>query len=1366
MLHTTKEVADHEDVSGFLEKSLFSNKLKNTVFGFFGQLFEVKYSTKIRIKQQLLYEITINIIITLQLTSLTWYPNLEVEDWKSYIIFWQGIGIISYDQVCATFGVMDFCFYGTISLIGACVLSFATFGTYVYLGKKAPELVIIIPRKIALMLSTVCLIPSSMICLMITKYSLINANYIEEYDGKTSSGSLNYGIYGAVFALFCIIILFPIILLSEAFTCDIKHSHARKNIKARSSAELDIQRRCFYMFMSVLYVSFGSKHTIIHQIIALVFALYLLYKCNVYMQFYNYLENSIQACKMASISSTLIVFIFGQIMNNALIIVIFNLFVQPLMMLFCVHIVIVNYKKLQHNQKISENQFEFECKIRHLLTDKKLEDKLSVLKLFKKYSKCSHFQKNKLFVIWEFNFCLSILKNERLARIKLSKIGHFESSFEGDIQEWRVFCWLVQRKCHSFPDTIYLEYLKEFAIIKRQDERLCDFLIELQEEFSLKIPRVRKLEFIVGKACCSIENVNKGYKNLIEKYKNVEAYENYISFLQNIMSNHEDADKINKKKNGLEVTIQRNENQNLENYGKNLAIILVTCADNSFGKIVYINDKAMNILGITLNHALDSPIWNFIPQPYDQLHEKWMKNFLHSSNTIEVYNDWLFLQDYKGFLIECNIMIKATAFHNSAYYLISFEQVAAKREMALITELGIIIGHTEHFSSTILHSEANLKCKHILKFLPGFDMQKANEPINLKIKDQDRLIVYIQKMLKSTKLHIIFIINDEAEIKKIKENDNKQQIFHSETNEFENKNFEMIKFQYQFDKIFDGNKRSYLNESSTLDLSPALNENSFYGDASSSTFSILKIKQSQDLALQTKKKLRILQLIFFLLIISAISSMAAILVYVTSDIPLSTSPTIFTHLGELLYDLGLLADFSSALDIEIQANSQSLDTQKLENTILSLINIQNSIISDFDDRKYCSAYDIATDHKIPLWNFEEKKPKISDENIYNMIGEFIYHGQNMISDVKSNKGNYKEHAKFLVINGLGLAYKYTENAIKDIEECEIDKIKMIGLNVVLFLTAGVIATSIWVGVIFWFIVLMSRNYDKFWNFLLNNAQFSLLLLKSAVIDRLLTIHGIEYKNDENISRNFYKIKRRVATKIYIKYTIRLLIFFAITLNYYLLVQLYLYPICETSLINRPKLLNNFNLRRSLLSRVSIFAREKSSFYLKETFPTIYDFADPKIMLNKTAASLFDKNDELRQKEFSNLMSKELRDEIYEQIKGTSMLSFGSFTSIEIAKYDLYDIANKNYVSKEEMEELSYHITCIENQINLEYQMANHDSKSIIDSQVNVIIYASVFYSVALLVLFCFYYFPSINSEIKQLNLYSILPSILQIGSDL
>ncbi|CAG9317070.1 unnamed protein product [Blepharisma stoltei] len=1381
-----------KDLHTFLSQSLFSSKFKNYFYGFFCQLFKVKYNRKTKPSAQLSYEILINVVFTLQITSLAWYPNMNVSGWSSYIFLWKLFGWASYDSICANLGVMDFCFYGTVSLLAMCLVSFTVFGFFIYIKKDPPIYISIWPRKIAMLLTTVCLVPSAMILLMIGKYSIISANMIEEYDGLSSS-ILDFGFQGIFLSLIGLAVLISINLYCEYFSCDIQHSHPEKNLKSRSCSLIDMQKRLFYILACISFSTFVNSEAIYHQSILFSFSLFLSYKSITILQYFNELENIIEACKLSVISFTMLFFIFGELLDSASIVIVFTIFLQPIIFLLIMRLARRNYTKLKDSKECPKNQFEFERKFRHLLTDKDHEDKFWILDLFKTFWKANKFQKDKLFVIWEFNYCLSIVKDERLARVKLSKIGNAKTSFEGEIQEWRLFTWLVKKKCKAFPETSYLEFLKEFSRIRTQDEELCYLLIELQAEISLKSPRIDKIINLSKRTTNYLINISEDLKNLCDKYKNVEGYELYGSFLENISSNHEEAEKMIRKKNGLEYYNKQNNTRKIENYGKDVPILLVSCNDNN---IMYLNEKASRLFKTSIGNVLGTSLLNFIPQPFDVCHMTNIKDFVLDSSTIELPSHKnLFFKNIQGYLFECNFLFKLTAFHNCAYFLISFEQRKATREIALISDDGFIMGHSELFPFYIGSKSKFLKGQTLSSLVPILDTDKMRdyEPWLMPFNGGEIAFINTKKEINSTTIHNFIILHDDQEIKNWKEGTDHDQFTHfadqDMTLDFDKSQIEEgrkdIQVQFlsvsnisllprpSFETEVYTNEELQIKDISTRrqnEPSPR-NEDKKSGteDFSKSSVGSKFSKQAQNLLSESKRKIRILQIVLFIVMSSFIVVVGAILGYMITDISYTTSLSSFKNLGQLLYDLGLSADSVRVIDnlkminmTDEQLNNAVTDFQIL---ISDLESIQGTIFKDFDQWSYCSVSKIVKNPLIPLIYFDTFDPIVKYSNLYDAISELILNCKGMVSAVSDND-SYLKYIRFVLVNGSGYLFERVNSTMNGIVDCETERVKMTGIYINALLIFGFLALGVLVLVIIGYIIFVSRKQDEFWNFILNNAQWALVKLKSSAVDRLILVHGIDYSKDLNMEISGNRIKRKVKTSVYVQYSWRLMVFFIIAASYYLLISLYLYPKCENFMINRPKLLSNFNIRRSTLRKLSMLSRETYSHYFQKKVPQYFQYANGWTSVNMASIILRFKNKELRESDLKKLMSKELRERIYNKVDSDkSILDYGTEAAINAIIGDCENQGYYEFIPPSKILAVLDEVVAIQNEISQEFLLADRDSKNLINNELDSIINVTVAYSISLIILYTFYYLPYFNGQIKQLNRFLILPEILPMDSN-
>ncbi|CAG9317110.1 unnamed protein product [Blepharisma stoltei] len=648
-----------------------------------------------------------------------------------------------------------------------------------------------------------------------------------------------------------------------------------KNIKAKSSTSLDLQRQSFFIFMCASYVCFDSKYAIYHQLICFLLSFLLEIKTIWSLQYFNCIENTIQACKMGSISLTLLIFIFGELLDNSLLILVFTLIFQPILLFYLIFYTLKSYKNTKDYDNSSRNQFDFERKYRLLLINPNPDNKYQILKLFDKQWKMIHFKKNKLFVIWEFNFCIYILNDERLARVKLTKLALCENSFEGNFQEWKVLNWLKNSEGREFPEIKYLEFLQKFGKLKERDEELCYLIIKLQTEFASRAPRIRWLEKLSTKTAKIMQKVNEGYKIDTEKYKNTETVSLYASFLKNILKNYNDSILLEKKRSQIDYTLRKD--YYLEKYGSQIGILLISCEQNSFGNIIYLNDMASEILKLSMNEICGNSIFSFIPSSYRISHEKLMKKFVNDSKSVQIpCHNYLFFESQYGFLIECDALIKLTAFYNNCFYLISFNQKQAPRQFALISEEGIIIGHSELFSNCLGCNFQCIKNKNISEIFPFIGMNKLTEnlPWVETIKGKDIGLIYIKKIIREEILNVLYVIDNESEIKKIENfNDscNVKISFTFEQNEdcpqineipHENKS-EAKKLQILFENV---EETSHIECDTDFTQQNQIFSDNKICNPSSLTRSSIYLEQLKNLIFKSKQKIATLKCVLFIVV--------------------------------------------------------------------------------------------------------------------------------------------------------------------------------------------------------------------------------------------------------------------------------------------------------------------------------------------------------------------------------------------------------------------------------------------------------------------------------------------------------------------
>lgn len=741
-----------------------SENLKLNLCEVFLKLFPSKYSSKTSRKHQVVYEITINAIISCQIVALFWYDNMPITNWNTYSPFWEFFSYANVDNFCSEFGIFNICFITISSL-----LFFSGFLLFLImlmksLNKKMPKAFKRIFTRITSLVSTLFLLPTLNILLIIFKYSSTDQQEMREYKDMDEN-YLNYGSFWGYVSIFLLIYVILLAILYELCTCDMQHTRYHKNIKARSNSKLDLWNIFFMTILKILHVLFDSDYIAYYYSILLVFSIYLIIKTMKYLPYYDVVENSIIICKFSFISTVLFSFLLGYYMGDAGIITILSIFLTPLVMFIILKYLNNSHLKMNNRETYSSNQYSFEHTLRHILLDKGNENTVFVINKFSDcYEKQLNFKKNKLFAVWEINFCLKVIKDEGLARLKSVKLSHLESSLEGIFQESKIKHILRSKNSKINSEITYFEYLSGLENVKIEDEEICTCILDLWTEILGQSPNMEKVFNKVTRISLLADSIKKSYESLIAKNKFRGVFDLYVSFLDSVLCDSNYASQVYKKslsiptfKSGISME------KRLNDYDESVGIILISASNSSFGSISFINEKACSFLKITSLAAIGIDFSSFIPSPYSLLHNEKMKIFcVNCHSTILNKPSVLFLQNLDGTLIECSMQVKLTEFQNDAYFIVSFVPIYLERELILLSELGEVFGYSGRIPSIlgVDHQVKGLFMSDLVvglyvNLMPLFEIWKI-EILNKKIG-----FIHGTKKIKSTTLHYLIVITDE-----------------------------------------------------------------------------------------------------------------------------------------------------------------------------------------------------------------------------------------------------------------------------------------------------------------------------------------------------------------------------------------------------------------------------------------------------------------------------------------------------------------------------------------------------------------------------------------------------------------------------
>ncbi|CAG9315739.1 unnamed protein product [Blepharisma stoltei] len=1370
----TQEIETFENTT----KIPLREKLKLAIFSYLGVLFKVKYQGSIEVKTQIFIEVIISVIISLQLIFFAWFPSMGISGWNSCSGLWIIAGYFNFDSICGNNGWINYCFYGTISAILLCLGCLILIAFFQYFKHDIPILIVNFTRWIVSGLTTILFIPSNSILFVVFKYSTFDIGVITEYTGNASSDSINYGAFGAFLSILFVILLMSIAIINEILTSDIKHHTASRNIRSKASSSLIIHGYYLSALSVFCYTIVGVD--LIFEFRLVLFLHMVAIFINIYKNLpcYNYIGNVMHGCKLLSVAWVMIVFDFGTLLDDALMITILNIILQPVI-LTCTALLIRSRALSFKTKEIQVlNQYDFELKMRHILGNKSYENKIDIVHQFSFYQNNYSFSFDRLFIVWQTNYCFHIVKDESLARVKLSKIKEYSWSLEGEIQEWRIYQDFDKNKNSTPQELKFLEYLLDLNKIKIRDERLCYILFGTVNEITSRSSNVNALYKKISILSDSINDLDSLYKKITTNCKHAYAYELYASFLQTIMQNSDQANLMRRRKETVKsIDPFLDEEKRLAMYDEDNGMILISLNSESFGSIFYINEKAAKLLETTITDGLEAYLSDFIPEPFNINHNERIKKFLKNCDNVNIGLPMdFFLMSRKGYLVECNMFARLAAFKDSIYILLSLRPKKFHREMAFISEEGFIYNHTQEFAVHLGYNLSSVKGQFLSNLIPHLDLSSIPpfKIISVILKKKEIFLVYSARQWRNSKFFEILLIEDDEEINLWKSGYHPEKC-DSDSQDTSSEEMENYKNEHNTLRInetqnsicfevgvplFKTEPKKRLDETgiNNIDNKNSPNDERIDSNPQTSSQSVSTKHFVRRVIQEYEKAINIFQKILFIMIIAIAGTNIGILIYIYKEVDHTASLQIFENGGQMVYDLSSIADTLISFEYHVQRNeSAENEIEDLTLILGGLLVIQNKLLKELSDWDYCPASKIVTESEIPVWMISPS-PFLVKSNLYDVISLFITYTTKFLEKASKSE-SYSDELKFLQINSLTFTYQYTISALNALTLCESNRIYEQGLwvSVMTFISIGILMLCL-AGLI-WYIWSLNNKNNSAWNAVKRESHLAYVEFVQACIDRLLLIH-----NNDDLSFEDIKIQnksknniKKLNTRIYLRFYKTLSVFLFLSFVFYMIIEFWLYSDCKVYMNNRPKLLENFGARLILTTRMSFFAKECHIPNLIENFESSYDFQNLLSEIYDAADQLKQINERISDNSMQDLISDELKVRLYEHTNSNkNILKYGTVTAIEIIIYESYNVATSE---KQALDINTYedYIKSIEKDIMTDFLLSNRDSKNKITHQLDLIFIVTIFYSSISVLMYFIYYWPFLNSEklkMQKLQLFS------------
>ncbi|CAG9323517.1 unnamed protein product [Blepharisma stoltei] len=1294
-----------------------------------------------------------------------WYPTINISNWEAYSPFWNAIGFSSIDFICASVNNgLSFCFYGSIVFVFSMTISLIALTFFCYIKKKIHPTFISIPRKIILISTNIGHIPIMMILILWVKFSTNQDSISDNYPyAAKSSGSLNFKESLQGLGISSIIIFNLILIAGEIFSTETRHSNFEKNIVARTKSFPDVLGCicnsvfvCIFTFIEKKFWIYGLYlFAIIYFIIGLMFYIELPY--------YNSISNYIKVARYFMCSFTACSFILGMYMNNAQVIFLMALVINPLLTLISLYF--LNRRISNLIIKVPRNQFSFELKIRNQLITPNFENKQEIIKKFSACFSDKNFKLGKLLGIWEAYYCADVLKDVRLATIKLARVHEINSNIEEFYQEFICRKNLKVEGFIMYEDTAFLKYLKNMNKAKNDDKEMLFDILNFSDEISLRMPNVDRIQEYSKAISYKMKFLKKKYSKLVLSFPNmIISRRLYGSFLRDIMS-EKDHNYLMFINNGTaqQSPVKLNDISKINTFDEMHGILWTSAEKTSFGDIIYVNEIFAQILGYQMSDLLDSSLNALIPFPFLESHNRVMKKYIESCIDLEVkVPTSLFMKNKADLLVECTIRSRFIALGSYRFFLSSISQIDTSRECALLAEDYTIYNYTSNFISWLNTPHESIKNCNITEYIPEYGKIAKTPfvPYIVTIHGKKVAIVHEVRKFTTLNMNIALIISDAEEISVWTQGVHEDQtVYHCGGERTNSKLTEALSTEIYGKKDIEEELKaaSELTSKSANKYKSKLSDIEERSAGASSTlskfFRNLKAGSQHNLINQSILAIKIFGWVVFWTIVAIIIASTVQLIYSSQEIYAASSINTISDLGQVLYTLANIAINARLSDWSMRVKSSNIDynLRIVSDSLDQLKDAESSLLENSGDWAYCSSTNLINIQVIPTWIYINNDTMVlSKVNLIDGIQEFVKHGVHYLSvayDLDAHLGDLY----FLVSNGIGGFYGYLNQTFDSLVDCEIQKVNALNQNIYILYAFDMMVLIIGLIVLTFFGIRLNKMQNKLWTFLIELSQLVVQNIRENCINRLYEVHGYDAMQikPEIVFKKGIRIKANYIWSV----LWRISIIFICALVFEAVRTFVLYENCQQLLIKRSDFLKIATLRRNYMVELNMWFREANGVARNLTwyqfFPESYLFEN----WHSEFYSLMDKikyvNNLYHSSEYMELLSENTTNEIYSNstYPGFPFLDYGTYASYNLALQDVYQSAFAAYSTR-----YAYNFTTftVANE-NAVINKINQDTKEKVTSQVNFIFYLSLLYMILSFVACFAYYIPYLRNEIKKLR---------------
>ncbi|OMJ94333.1 hypothetical protein SteCoe_2534 [Stentor coeruleus] len=1178
-------------------------------------------------RKQHVWIVVMGVQLLAQNINFMWNPYLDMDNWKTYINFWEVLNYPCIDSLAASYGLLNILMYFIIALIGAStniiiiiLLAYAS-------NKKIPSILFKILRGCLKFTCELYFIPTSIILILLFKYSTVKIDEIQEYANLPNSEIMNFGVLGQAFSILILLIHIVLSILYEGCAFEIRHSLKEKNLSAKSSPSIEILIKIIYFINCIFFTNIQLSNYMTYMVILSMTYAYCTYKYIYYLPFYSAFMNYIKILIHFEAFCVSVFFVLGSFIGNSTIVFVLTVFMQPLIVFLSKFAIDYRMGIVSKPKKETESSLiVFELAIR-----KSLMSSENSKKLIKYINLHYENKKEKLLIVYLAYYCKDILENTNVAGIKISRVDYNGFDFITNFQIFKCQKILEMQNFQNSEGVKMCSYLLDSDGVMENEKKLCYTLLVIINNLiqgNIKISALEKLTI----SCNDIlTTVKKNYEDLIEHFpESQESYKDYGTFLSKITFDIESGKRLINKYNCKSLNDRKN-SKKLNVFSHHNSCVMISSANPlSFGKIMFANLNMCKFLNITSEDSKDYFFKLFIPiQIFDKLNWQMIKFIACSQSNYLFLNEYFFMTDINGFLLECYISTECLGYNSSVKFVSVVRSVNnSDRELGLLSDDNRIVNHTSGFTETMnmnFYKVDNIKLEDCIPSDVSDQLLNKKQIIyNTPFGRGEYGLVIKEVKIVSSVIKVLHILKNPIDIINLshcidedipynisyeKDKNTYQEISQEEISIHDDSpkspNISELNLKSEEDLISDS------IENKSIFLPSIVNRTGIEGSSHHE-----KIKISLP-TMQSVFFLRILKIItgiyvFFIQVLILLIILISFCGYISKELYLTIIRKAISDMHDLNFQLSGLAYYTMLLDLTVHF-PMPIDNllKSYSESITKIITMQDQLKNDYNLLAYCHESNIFYDKNVLVYsNFQ------ADYNKDNLAGIL----ENTISNVISNQArkyiityqdiienNHKE-LFYLLYNTFRISLQEFNIAIKGFLNCEIEKIKDKSIIIWYFNIISIIAIIFIAFIIIGLSGKNDRNIEKSWIRLRESVKKSQRTVKNSIYERLATHHNATERDnqDHNSEENLDAIKLK---KKY-QHILRLIILIAIPIGAMLFVSEVLYKQSQKTTILKNEVFHNLMTQSTKIWQFGFFTFEaladrESYGFSKYTNMTIY-----------------------------------------------------------------------------------------------------------------------------------------------------------------